>query len=94
MNVLPQLLNPLDEKEAATFVKRGSKRSVALRLGAALAGRVAIPEGYSMPRVGQVVEIRYLYFRKAFVQPFFLGFRRDVLPAECTMEAQHVQRKD
>jgi predicted DNA-binding WGR domain protein len=69
-----------------------SKRSVKLTLfeGAYQknAGNVTIPPNSSMPSVGDVVEIRYLYAFKqsgALYQPVYLGCRDDIAMSECTV---------
>ena len=49
-------------------------------------GKVTIPANHDIPKVGAVVEVRYLYaFREshALFQPVYLGPRDDVEPGEC-----------
>jgi bifunctional non-homologous end joining protein LigD len=49
-------------------------------------GNVTIPANQEVPRVGDVVEVRYLYAYRdslALYQPVYLGLRDDVDPAEC-----------
>jgi bifunctional non-homologous end joining protein LigD len=67
-----------------------SKRSIELRLfsdgGPVTAGNVTIPANHTIPKIGQVVEVRYLYaFRESgcLFQPVYLGVRSDVLQTEC-----------
>jgi bifunctional non-homologous end joining protein LigD len=67
-----------------------AKRSIELKLfadsGLVTAGNVTIPPNHNIPKVGQVVEVRYLYaFRESgsVYQPVYLGVRSDVLQTEC-----------
>jgi hypothetical protein len=49
-------------------------------------GNVTIPANHQIPRVGDVVEVRYLYAYRdslALYQPVYLGPRDDVDPGEC-----------
>ena len=49
-------------------------------------GNVTIPANHQIPRVGDVVEVRYLYSYRdslALYQPVYLGPREDVEPGEC-----------
>jgi bifunctional non-homologous end joining protein LigD len=49
-------------------------------------GNVTIPPNHSVPKPGQVVEVRYLYAfaaSRCLYQPIFLGLRSDVLQTEC-----------
>ena len=49
-------------------------------------GNVTIPANHQIPRVGDVVEVRYLYAYRdslALYQPVYLGPREDVDPGEC-----------
>jgi bifunctional non-homologous end joining protein LigD len=49
-------------------------------------GNVTIPANHPIPRVGEVVEVRYLYAYRdslALYQPVYLGPREDVDPGEC-----------
>jgi bifunctional non-homologous end joining protein LigD len=66
------------------------KRSVSLALSegdtSVSAGNVTIPPNVAIPRVGAVLEIRYLHAflqSGALYQPVYLHERRDVLPSEC-----------
>jgi len=65
-------------------------RSIELKLfadsGLVTAGNVTIPPNKPIPKVGQVVEVRYLYaFRESgcVYQPVYLGVRSDVMHTEC-----------
>ena len=49
-------------------------------------GNVTIPANHQIPRVGDVVDVRYLYAYRnslAMYQPVYLGQRDDVDPGEC-----------
>lgn len=49
-------------------------------------GNVTIPANHQIPRVGDVVDVRYLYAYRdslALYQPVYLGPRDDVDPGEC-----------
>ncbi|MEI8039131.1 MAG: WGR domain-containing protein [Verrucomicrobiota bacterium] len=81
--------------ESASFVVTGrnAKRSVALGLydGDKLvsAGNVTIPPNHTIPQVGTVSEVKYLYgFRDsgAIYQPVYLGPRTDIPASECTTD--------
>lgn len=78
-----------------------SRRSVEVRLfgpeGWQRAGNVTIPSNQVIPRVGQVVEIRYLYaFRASGVlyQPVYLGVRSDVAQIDCRVDQLAYQTAD
>jgi bifunctional non-homologous end joining protein LigD len=68
----------------------GSKRSVALELtgpqGRVGVGNVTIPVNQSIPKAGNIVEIRYLYAYAggSLYQPVYLGLREDVALDACT----------
>jgi bifunctional non-homologous end joining protein LigD len=52
------------------------------------AGNVTVPANQSIPSVGQVVEVRYLYAHQqsgSVYQPTLLGRREDIDPQECTV---------
>ena len=66
------------------------QRSIEIQLfnqsGLVTAGNVTIPPNHNLPKVGQVVEVRYLYAFKesgCVYQPVYLGVRSDVLQTEC-----------
>jgi hypothetical protein len=50
-------------------------------------GNVTIPANQPVPKVGQVLEVRYLYAYKggSLFQPTSLGVRDDVDPPECVI---------
>jgi len=67
-----------------------AQRSVELRLlgkdGWQLAGNVTIPPNHQVPKLGQVVEVRYLYAfpeSGSLYQPTYLGLRSDITVDEC-----------
>ena len=77
---------------SAVVSKLNAQRSVELRLlngnGWNPVGNVTIPANKPVPKVGDIVEVRYLYaFResRALYQPVFLARRDDVPPHECVM---------
>ena len=70
----------------------GEKRSVSLALVDEtgcdkFVGNVTIPANHAIPKDGEVVEVRYLYYFKggSLFQPVYLGARDDVLPSECVI---------
>jgi len=77
---------------SAVVAKINAQRSVELRLlngkGWILCGNVTIPPNHQIPKVGAVVEIRYLYaFKESNVlyQPVYLGVRTDMEQHECVV---------
>ena len=75
---------------SAIVAKVNAKRSVELSLfkGRSLisCGNVTIPANHDIPKVGMVVDVRYLYAYRAshaLHQPVYLGLRDDVEPGEC-----------
>lgn len=78
--------------ETASFIvaKVNAKRSIALQLldqnRPVDAGNVTIPANQDIPKLGSVVEVRYLYaFRESgcIYQPVYLGVRDDIGQEEC-----------
>jgi bifunctional non-homologous end joining protein LigD len=51
-------------------------------------GSVTIPVNHSLPAIGEVVEVRYMYLFEAgcLFQPVYLGPRNDLVQADCTIE--------
>jgi len=89
----PQLKCKLVATASVIVVKSNAQRSVEVSVfdGRSLVscGNVAIPANHSIPEIGAVVEVRYLYaFREslALYQPIYLGKRDDVAPGECTVQ--------
>jgi bifunctional non-homologous end joining protein LigD len=77
---------------SAVVSKINAQRSVELRLlngkGWIACGNVTIPPNQSVPKVGDVVEIRFLYaFKESNVlyQPVYLGVRTDIEQHECVV---------
>lgn len=77
------------------------QRSIEIQLfndtGLVTAGNVTIPPNHSIPKVGQVVEVRYLYaFRESgcVYQPVYLGVRSDVLQTECVTKQLKFKNSD
>lgn len=72
------------------------KRSVGLNVrenGGRLAmnitiGNVTIPANHSIPSVGDIVEIKYLYAYKngSLYQPIYLGVRTDIYQTDCVID--------
>ena len=59
------------------------KRSVSLVMGCGTeVGNVTIPANHDIPKIGEIVEVRYLYAYKggSLYQPIYLGVRDDVDP--------------
>lgn len=74
----------------ASFIvaRINEQRSVALRLSgrSEMVGNVTIPPNHAVPKIGAVVEVRYLYaFQESgcLFQPVYLGVREDITPSEC-----------
>ncbi len=86
----PQLKFKFVATLSAIVAKVNIQRSVEISLlkGRSLisCGNVTIPANHDIPKVGTVVEVRYLYaYREshALHQPVYLGPRDDVEPGEC-----------
>ncbi|MCZ7646237.1 MAG: WGR domain-containing protein [Planctomycetota bacterium] len=79
---------------------RNGKRSVGLELLDGLklvsVGNVTIPPKTSIPRPGQVIEVRYLYAHRggALYQPAFQGRRTDILTADCKLTQLKYRNQD
>ena len=77
---------------SAVVAKVNLQRSVEVRLlngdGWVPAGNVTIPPNHQVPKVGAVVEVRYLYAIQgsgSLYQPVYLGVRKDVATHECVV---------
>jgi bifunctional non-homologous end joining protein LigD len=77
------------------------KRSVGLELldedGAWLhIGNVSIPPNHEVPRVGSLVEVRYLYATsgRQLYQPVYLGIREDIGETDCRISQLKFKRED
>lgn len=75
---------------SAVVAQVNVQRSVELRLlgadGWRPAGNVTVPPNHRVPRIGEVVEVRYLYAfveSGALFQPVYLGLRTDLAPHDC-----------
>jgi bifunctional non-homologous end joining protein LigD len=75
---------------SALVAKINKQRSVEISLlgagGWQTAGNVTIPANHNIPKVGDVVEARFLYAHResgVLYQPVYLGKRDDVAPKEC-----------
>ncbi len=86
----PQLKFKFVATASAVVAKINVQRSVEISLlkGRSLVscGNVTIPANHEIPRVGAVVDVRYLYAYRdslALYQPVYLGPRDDVEPGEC-----------
>jgi bifunctional non-homologous end joining protein LigD len=86
----PQLKFKFVATLSAVVARGNAKRSVEVSLlkgrGLVSCGNVTIPANHDIPKVGMVVELRYLYAHQgggALYQPVYLGPRDDVEPAQC-----------
>ncbi len=75
---------------SAIVARVNARRSVEISLfqGRSLmsCGNVTIPANHDLPKIGAVVEVRYLYAHRdshVLYQPVYLGPRDDVDPGEC-----------
>jgi bifunctional non-homologous end joining protein LigD len=89
----PQLKFKFVATASAIVTKVNVQRSVEVGLmkGRSLVScsNVTIPANQPIPKVGDVVEVRYLYAYRdslALYQPVYLGLRDDVDPGECTVQ--------
>ena len=64
-----------------------AQRSVALTLEGVNVGSVTIPSNFDIPKTGDIVEIRYLYYNPggALYQSVYLGVRDDIDVSECAL---------
>lgn len=76
--------------ETGSFIVNtiNNKRSVELKVADTfrVVGNVTIPSNFDVPKVGSVVEVRYLYAYRngSLYQPVYLGERTDIDESECT----------
>lgn len=63
------------------------QRSVGLLLEGVSVGNVTISANFDVPKIGDVVEVRYLYYNPqgSLYQPIYLGVREDIEPGECLL---------
>jgi bifunctional non-homologous end joining protein LigD len=64
-----------------------AQRSVALILENTPVGNVTISPNFDVPKLGEVVEVRYLYYNPdgALYQSVYLGVRDDIDASECLL---------
>jgi len=86
---------------SAVVARINAQRSVEIRLlngdGWVPAGNVTIPPNHQVPKVGAVVEVRYLYAipgSGCLYQPVYLGVRKDVEPHECVVSQLKFKSED
>jgi bifunctional non-homologous end joining protein LigD len=86
----PQLKFKFCATLSAVVAKVNNRRSVEIQLLKGKCwipcGNVTIPANHNIPKVGAVVEVRYLYAHResnALYQPVYLGLRDDIEPSEC-----------
>ena len=86
----PQLKCKFVATASVVVAKINIQRSVGVSLlqgrNLVSCGNVIIPANHQIPRVGDVVDVRYLYAYRdslALYQPVYLGPRDDVDPGEC-----------
>ena len=89
----PQLKFKFVATASVVVTKLNRQRSVEIGLfnGRTLVScsNVTIPANHDIPKVGEVVEVRYLYAYRdslALYQPVYLGPRDDVEPGECVVQ--------
>lgn len=59
-------------------------------------GNVTIPADQSIPRTGDIVDVRYLYAMRgsgSLYQPVYLGVRDDIMSAECTRDQFKIRKE-
>jgi bifunctional non-homologous end joining protein LigD len=86
---------------SCVVAKINAQRSVELRLlngeGWVSVGNVTIPPNHPLPKVGSIIECRYLYAfpqSKSLYQPIFLGERKDIESHECVMSQLKFKAED
>lgn len=86
----PQLKFKFVASASVVVTKHNPQRSVEVGLlngrNLVACGNVSIPANHTVPPVGEVVEVRYLYAYRdslALYQPVYLGPRDDVKPGDC-----------
>jgi len=85
---------------SAVVAKVNQQRSIGLRLlnheGWQSVGNVTIPPNQPVPKVGAVVEVRFLYAYPdgSLFQPVYLGERNDVDVAECVVSQLKFKRDE
>lgn len=86
---------------SALVARINKQRSIEISLlgrnGWQTAGNVTIPPNHNLPRVGEVVEVRYLYAHResdVLYQPVYLGQREDVNALECRVSQLKYKPED
>ena len=85
---------------SAVVAKLNPQRSVGVRVlnhqGWQPIGNVTIPPNHSIPKVGAVIEVRYLYAYPdgSLFQPVYLGERNDVSAEECVASQVKFKAED
>jgi len=81
---------------SCVVTKINAKRSIQVSIEGQSVGNVTIPPNWEIPRVGQIVEIKYLYCvgkGGSLYQPIYLGPRDDIDASECTFAQQKLKYK-
>jgi bifunctional non-homologous end joining protein LigD len=81
---------------SAVVSKINAKRSIEVSLDGQPVGNITVPPNHDLPKVGQVVEVRYLYVAGkggSLYQPVYLGVRDDIGPEDCTFDKQRLKYK-
>lgn len=81
---------------SCVVMRINARRSIEIALGGKSVGNVTIPPNRTIPAVGCVVEVRYLYVTGiggSLYQPIYLGVRDDVRVEDCTLEIQRIKYK-
>jgi len=81
---------------SCVVLKINAKRSVQVGLSGQYIGKVTIPPNWTVPAVGQVIEVKYLYVASeggSLYQSIYLGPRDDVDAKECTFDQQRLKYK-
>ena len=87
----PQLKFKFHETASFIVTKVNGKRSVSLMLfdgdKVLPIGNVTIPPNHEVPKIGAIVEVRYLYAYRggSIFQPVYLGVRDDIRAEECQL---------
>ena len=96
----PQLKHKFVAALSAVVAQVNAQRSVGLALlnheGWQPVGNVTIPPNHKVPKVGAVVEVRFLYAYRdgSLYQPVYLGERSDVRQEECVCSQLKFKRDD
>ena len=82
-----QIEDFVTQKVAALVETVNPQRSVAVCLEGVNVGNVTIPANFDVPKVGDIVEVRYLYYNPggALYQATYLGVRDDLDADACRL---------